>query len=166
MKYYASLDGETREVELTEEGIRLDGEAVPAELARVPGSPERHLRMGDRGFLFSARRVDGGWEIRAAGRTLVVAVEDERTRAIRELAGHPVGGPRARELRAPMPGLVLEIGVEPGQEVQKGDALVIIEAMKMENELRAEAAGTVAAVEVEEGQTVNQNDLLVTFEEA
>lgn len=164
MKYYVRLGEEEREVELDEAGVRLDGSAAHAELARIPDSPERHLRIGDRGFAFAARRIEGGWEIEAYGRRARLLVEDERRRAIRELAGAPPPGARPRELRAPMPGLLLRVHVRPGQEVEAGDPLVVIEAMKMENELRAEAAGTVASVEAKEGETVNQDDLLVAFE--
>ena len=76
---------------------------------------------------------------------------DERTRHIRSLTG---GAERARGpvmLRAPMPGLVVRILVEPGQEVAAGAGLVVLEAMKMENELKAPAAGTVGAVRAQAG---------------
>lgn len=163
MKYYASVAGREREVELTEEGIRLDGRAVRAELARLPGRPERHLLLGLRGVLFTARRVEGGWTLELGGRRIQVQVEDERSRTLRELAGGGARTVAGAEIRAPMPGLVLRVLVEPGQPVEAGAPLVVVEAMKMENELRAPAAGRVAEVEVEEGQTVNPQDLLVSF---
>lgn len=164
MKYYVTLAGETREVELTPEGVLLDGEPVDAEIAAVPDSSLRHLRIGDRGYLLGAEPADGGWTFRVAGHGVRVAVEDERTRAIRELAG--VSGPEegTRELRAPMPGLVVRVLVEPGQEVEAGDGLVVMEAMKMENQLAAEQPGTVAEIRAEEGETVNQDDVLVRLE--
>ena len=69
-----------------------------------------------------------------------------------------------REVRAPMPGLVLRVLAEPGQAVEPGDGLVVLEAMKMENELAAPAAGTVAAVHAAPGDAVGKNDLLVELE--
>lgn len=164
MKYFVRWGEEEGEVELTEDGVRLAGEMVPAELARLPGSPERHLRLGTRSFAFLARRVERGWEIEAEGRRIRLGVEDERRRAIRRLAGSSTAPGPARELRAPMPGLLLRVHVRPGQRVETGDPLVVVEAMKMENELRAEAAGTVASVEAGEGETVEKDDLLVRFE--
>jgi len=163
MKYYVTVDGEAREVELTEEGLQLDGWPIHAELASVPGTPEGHLRLGDRGYPLTGHRVKGGWQIEIAGRKLVLGVEDERARAIRELAGEAASSPSTRDLRAPMPGLVVRVLVDPGQAVSAGTGLVVVEAMKMENELVAETDSIIASVEVDEGDTVNQNDLLVTF---
>lgn len=164
MRYYVTLDGTTVEVERTAEGVRIDGRTLEAELARPDGRLEAHLRLDGRGFGLLARRVEGGWWIQHRGREFRVEVEDERTHAIRELTGEAGrGGPDA-DLRAPMPGLVVAVLVEPGQRVEAGAGLVVVEAMKMENELRAEAVGVVASVEVEVGQTVNRDDVLVTFE--
>lgn len=164
MKYYADIDGETSEVELTSEGVRVDGEETRAEVATVPSSAVRHLRLGDRGYRFSAVPEEDGWTVEIGGRRIRVRLEDERSRRIREMTG---GGPEeeaSTEVRAPMPGLVVRIEVEAGQEVEAGGGLVVMEAMKMENELSAPRGGTVASVEVREGQTVDQNDLLVRIE--
>ncbi len=165
MKYHVTVEGETREVELTAEGVRVDGEEeARAEIASVPGGDLRHLRLGDRGYPLIARREDDVWIFRIAGRRVRVSVEDERTRAVRELAGETGEAGGGRELRAPMPGLVVRVLVEPGHEVEAGDGLVVMEAMKMENELSARSDGTVTEVRVEEGQTVNQDDVLVRLE--
>ncbi|HEY0673364.1 MAG TPA: acetyl-CoA carboxylase biotin carboxyl carrier protein subunit, partial [Longimicrobiales bacterium] len=64
---------------------------------------------------------------------------------------------------APMPGLVLRVDVEAGQQVNAGQGVVIIEAMKMENELRADAAGVVARILVQPGTAVEKGTVLVEF---
>jgi len=164
VKYHVTVAGETREVELSAEGVSLDSEVRSAEVATVPGTGLRHLRLGDRGYPMSAARTGEGWVFRVAGRKVRVTVEDERTRAIRELAGREDAAEGARELRAPMPGRIVRVLAEPGQGVEAGDGLVVMEAMKMENELSARRSGTVEAIRVEEGQTVNQGDVLVVLE--
>ncbi|MFW6192486.1 MAG: acetyl-CoA carboxylase biotin carboxyl carrier protein subunit [Gemmatimonadota bacterium] len=164
MKYHVTLQGRRIEVELTADGLLLDGEDVAAELATVPGTEVRHLRLGERGRTLAAHPTEGGWEIWIGGRRLVARVEDERAHALRELTDDSGRDAGERELRAPMPGLVVRVLVESGQEVAAGDGLVVMEAMKMENELSAESPGTVAEVAVDEGQTVDQNDLLVRLE--
>ena len=70
----------------------------------------------------------------------------------------------AVRITAPIPGRVSRILVSPGQQVEKGAGLVVVEAMKMENELRAPRDGVVASVAVEEGQGVESGALLATLE--
>lgn len=65
---------------------------------------------------------------------------------------------------APMPGNIFKVQVKPGDAVKKGDVLIILEAMKMENEIFAPQDGTIASVEVAEGASVNSGDVLVTFQ--
>lgn len=67
------------------------------------------------------------------------------------------------DLKAPMPGLVLDIPVEVGQEIKKGDQLIILEAMKMENVLKAVGDGTVTSIEVSKGNSVEKNQILIKF---
>ncbi len=70
---------------------------------------------------------------------------------------------KLQELKAPMPGLILKIMVEEGQEVKKGDSIMILEAMKMENIIKSPGEGIVKSVEVKEGDSVEKNSLLVKF---
>ena len=94
------------------------------------------------------------------GRRTEVQVKDERALLLEEfgldeaLAG---GG----EVRAPMPGLVLDVFVQEGDEVEADQGLAVLEAMKMENELRAPARGTVTDVHVAAGDAVDKNQLLI-----
>ncbi|GHE65888.1 MULTISPECIES: acetyl-CoA carboxylase biotin carboxyl carrier protein subunit [Roseivirga] len=67
------------------------------------------------------------------------------------------------DLKAPMPGLVLDILVEEGKEVKKGDPLLILEAMKMENVLKAAGDGSIKSVEVKKGDSVEKNQVLIKF---
>ncbi len=72
------------------------------------------------------------------------------------------GGENA--LRAPIAGTVLQVSVQPGQEVNEGDSLIVLEAMKMETEVTAPVSGTVKSVPVKVGMAVQSGDLLVQFE--
>ena len=105
VKYYLTGAGEPLEVEATETGVRIGDRELDARIETVAGSTRRHLRIGDRGVPLAAQRVDEGWVIQIGGRAVRLAVEDERTHAIRELApGLGTGAPR--EVRAPMAGVV------------------------------------------------------------
>jgi len=92
--------------------------------------------------------MEGAWEVLLEGVLYVVQVEDERERRLRAQAG--------RELASVL--------VRPGDEVDKGQVLLLLESMKMQNEIRAPRKGTVLEVHVEPGQSVNQNQVLVELQ--
>jgi len=69
------------------------------------------------------------------------------------------------ELRAPMPGVIIEISVQPGTQVSRGDQLLVLEAMKMKNPIRSPRDGIVDAILVQTGQSVNFDDLLLSYRE-
>ncbi|MBQ9428181.1 MAG: biotin/lipoyl-binding protein [Clostridia bacterium] len=75
----------------------------------------------------------------------------------------PAGAQGAVSVTAPMPGTILKINVTVGQAVKKGDALCVLEAMKMENDIPAPADGTVASVNVTKGASVQSGEVLITL---
>ena len=166
MRYHVTLGERSFEVELAEDGVRVDGEPVRAELRRLPGTSVHHLLVEGASHTLVVSPGDGAgaWRLHLDGRPLEAEVIDERTRAIREMTGVAAGPKGPRPVRAPMPGLVVRLEVEVGQRVAAGQGVVIIEAMKMENELKAEADGVVAAVHVSAGQAVEKGTVLVEFE--
>jgi acetyl/propionyl-CoA carboxylase alpha subunit len=106
---------------------------------------------------------DGTRVVDVGGATYEVLVE-EQTRWIIRTHGGTSGSGRGQTLVAPLPGKITHIAVRPGEQVQAGDTLVVIEAMKMENEFKASVAGTVVEVRVQPGQAVNPGDTLVVIE--
>jgi len=164
VKYFATIGESERIVTLVDGHAEVEGERLLADLQSVPGSGRRLLRVDGRTVAVTARKDDGTWTVELEGRTFDVRVEDERARAIRELAGSVQPDSVARNLVAPMPGLIMTIAVSEGDEVAKGEGLVIMEAMKMENELTAKAAGRVTAVHITVGQTVNKDEVLLSLE--
>jgi pyruvate carboxylase subunit B len=103
-------------------------------------------------------------EVTIGGRSTVVRVQDEHDLLLEEYGLDEAGGAAEREIRAPMPGLVLSVMVEDGQAVSEGDGLVVLEAMKMENELRAPADGVVKTVHVAPQDAVDKDALLIEME--
>ncbi len=102
------------------------------------------------------------YEVTVGAQTFTVVLRDERTQALAHLAGgaHHSGD---ATIRAPMPGLVSNVLAQEGQEVARGQAIVVLEAMKMENDLTTPRAGVVKSVRVTKGQTVNQGDTLAVI---
>ena len=105
---------------------------------------------------------DGACVVDVGGELYEITVE-EQTRHIIRTRGGAAGAARSRTLTAPLPGKISRVAVRPGDAVQAGDTLVVIEAMKMENEFKAGAAGTVAEVRVAPGQAVYAGDVLVVM---
>ena len=164
MRYFVTIEGREIEVDLRSDVPHVDGRPVEAELAQVPGTPLRHLLVDDRSLALVARSDgDGSWDLHLNGDRLEVEVVDERTRAIREMTGQSAAAAGPRPIRAPMPGLVVQVAVEAGDTVEPGQTVAIIEAMKMENDLKAESGGVVSEVHVAVGEPVEKGSVLVEF---
>ena len=101
--------------------------------------------------------------LRIDGTKYTVNINDYYSRLIQQLGLHSNSSHKMNTVKAPMPGLVLSVLVEPGQTVQKGDALVILEAMKMENVIKAGGDGVVKAINAQKGQPVDKGHTLLEF---
>lgn len=101
--------------------------------------------------------------IRVNGVSYEVKVADKFDLLLQQLGMNTSTQSHMKDLKAPMPGLILDIPVTAGQAVQKGDPLVILEAMKMENIIKAPADGTVQSIKIKKGDSVEKNQILLTF---
>ncbi len=155
-----------RTFDIAFENGRLTIDGAPAEYAFEPVSEGYYaLRLDGQSFSVAAEPVPGGRvRITLGGRQTEVRVQDEKDLLLERFGLDEGAGAAEREVRAPMPGLVLKVLVEAGQAVEAGDGLVVLEAMKMENELRAPSGGTVAAVHAQPGGAVGKGELLVEME--
>lgn len=147
--------------------VTLDGAKLDATLAGDGVCGRMALLLDGKSHALLAQAVAKGvWDVDAGGGPALARVETERAAIMRKLsATGPGGRVRAVTLKAPMPGLVLQIAVAEGDVVDPGARVVIVEAMKMENELKASAAGRVAKVLVSPGQAVEKGQVLVEFGE-
>ena len=162
----AVVDGTPHRVEVTGGGggrytVSIDGRPLQVDW-REAGGPFASILV-----LPEGRSHHVGLEPRPGGYRVVVgshefAVELERARADSPVARRGPAGPA--RLLAPMPGRVVRVLVEAGQQVEAGQGLVVMEAMKMENGLRAPRAGRVAEVHALEGRTVETGALLAVVE--
>ena len=164
MTVWLELEGEKRRVELPAEvgkgGViecRVDGRSIS-----VDG---RFLQAGVLSLLVDGRQyrcVLDGDVVVIDGRRFGFQVEDPRSLQGRRGAGAGTDGPRP--VKSPMPGRVVRVLIEVGQEVEVGQAVVVIEAMKMQNELKSPKAGRVMKVAVDVGDAVGAGDVLVVVE--
>lgn len=93
-----------------------------------------------------------------------VKIEDEYDMLIKQMGLTVVNSTKIDNIKAPMPGLIIDILVEPGQAIEKGTPLLILEAMKMENVLKADGEGVVKSIEITKGQAVDKGQVLIEME--
>ena len=164
MKYQVRIGDRSYDVEVNDHGVTVDGRTHRAELRPVDGTPLQLLILDDRSLALPVESAGGGrWVLHHLGERVEADVVDERTRHIRSLVGPGTAHAATHALRAPMPGLVVRLLVEPGQRVTAGQGVLVLEAMKMENELKAGGDGVVDRIEVGPGQAVEKGAILVAF---
>jgi biotin carboxyl carrier protein len=164
VKYYADTGRRVYdcaiEVENGETYVVLDGRRYHADLRALTGGDAYSLLLDGKSFEFAVQRRGDAFELSGAAGHFLVRVEDERMRAARERAPRERRrGPRP--VAAMMPGVVREVLVAAGERVARGQPLLILEAMKMQNEIRAEEDATIAAVHVRAGEAVEKGATLL-----
>ena len=102
--------------------------------------------------------------IKVNGNPYEIKIADQFDQLVKKLGLSVINTQKVTDVKAPMPGLVLEVSVEVGQEVQKGDALLILEAMKMENVIKSVGEGIVKAIHIDQGKAVEKGQLLIEME--
>lgn len=172
MRYVVTIQGQEHTLELERgDGLscRLDGEAFEAEAVEVsPGVYS--ILLGQKSFeahVAPASASDGTsgksnlYGVQIDGTTYSVAIRDPR-RWVRKRGGTAREG--KQNIAAPMPGKVIRILASENQQVEAGQGLVVVEAMKMQNEIKSPKPGRVARVLVREGQAVNAGETLLVVE--
>ncbi len=106
-------------------------------------------------------REDKNYLLKIDGYTFKVLAKDDLDLLIEKLGFNEMSAQALSSIKAPMPGLVLDIMVGPGDEIKKGDSLLILEAMKMENVLKAEGDGVVKSIEISVGDKVDKGQILI-----
>lgn len=159
MHYVALVEGEERHVEIAEIGpdqfeLRMLDRTLVVDSKLVSETTQSMIAHHEAFSVESEQSSEGGENVLVRRHVVHVEVVDLRTLRMRK-AQEEVGAPEGPAgIVAPMPGKVIAVLVEEGQTVKKGQGLVVVEAMKMENELRAPKAGIVKNVTVSEGQVV------------
>ncbi len=113
--------------------------------------------------LVSADYATKAFVLKINGQRVELQARDRFDQLLDRLGLSGAASAKVNELKAPMPGLIIDIRVQPGQAVQKGDPLLVLEAMKMENILKAPADGTIASIKVAQRANVTKGQVLVQF---
>jgi biotin carboxyl carrier protein len=163
MKYVSNVNGVEYLIEIIDERhIIVNGRLLTVDFNSVSGQPVYSLLVDGKSFEGFVYPGETEWEVLLMGRQFPVIVEDEREKRLRAAAGGSVSDAGEFHLKSPMPGMVVSIPVEEGQEIEKGDVLLILESMKMQNELKAPRAGTIGRIRIKLGESVEQRQTLLS----
>jgi biotin carboxyl carrier protein len=163
--YVASVGGESFHIRMDEpEALVVNDEHHSASLESAGGPSLYSLIVDNSSYEVHVEEREGNYRVLLLGQVYDVHVEHEGTRRVaRARREHRAAEGEDIIIRSPIPGLIFDVLAMKGQEVKKGDILVIVEAMKMENEIRAPRDATVKATFVAPGDAVDKGTPLVTL---
>src|SRR5574341_515771 len=164
MKYLTTVNNEQFEIEIERDGVVLiNGLECQVDFKSMGQHAIYSLIIDNQSFEAVAEFRDGVYHVLIMGDLYEITVTDERTLRLSKSTGVADDPTGDVQIRSPMPGLIVDVPVVVGQAVKKGQTVVILESMKMENELKAPRDGTVHRVEVGKGDSVEQNKVLLTI---
>jgi biotin carboxyl carrier protein len=163
MKYITTVEGKEYQVEVLDgKHASVNGRVHNIDFESISGQPVFSMLMDGKSFESYVYPGEQEWQVLLLGRMYQVKVEDEREKRLRTTAGGSVAEGVEFHLKAPMPGLIISVNVNDGDEVKKGQVLLILESMKMQNELKAPRDGKVNRVRIKPGESVEQKQTLLS----
>ncbi len=166
--YHATINGQRKiDIEFDNGGMNgtLDGKPFSADVANIANN-KAHWLFNDRSYNVEVVQVNTDSKevtVKVNGRTYAIQVKDRYDDLLKSLGMESTGKAKLSNLKAPMPGLVLDILVTEGQSVEKDTPLLILEAMKMENVIKSPSNGVVKKVTAIKGNAVEKNNVLIEF---
>jgi acetyl/propionyl-CoA carboxylase alpha subunit len=163
MKYVTTIQGREYIVDIIDDHhVSVDGVAYQVDFMQVGTQPVYSLVVNGQSFDSHVSLNEDTWQVLIRGNLFNATVEDEREKRLRAALAGKVAEHEDYHLKAPMPGLVISIPVVEGQQIHRGDVLVILESMKMQNELRSPRDGKVVRVRVNTGDRVEQKETMLS----
>jgi biotin carboxyl carrier protein len=166
MKFFAHSNGHDFEVDIQTDRDRLRVTVNGRERIVTFDDAKWSIRtafVGDRRLDFGWDRRNGVTSILIEGIEYEIVVRDPKTELLAKTVAGGIAGTATAELRAPIPGLVTQVLVKPGEAVRKDQSVLCLDAMKLENEIRAPRDGVVRQVEVQPGQAVEKGQMLLVI---
>lgn len=164
MKYIATIGDEEFTIDVNLEGeVTVNGVTHVVDIQGIDGDSLYSLIVDGKSYDIFVDEHDENFVVVMWGGLFGVKVQDERTRRLAGLRRGPVAPVGEVLIKAPMPGIVVNVPVSEGQPVETGDIVVELESMKMQNEFKSPRAGVVHNVRVKPGDKVDQNQIMVTI---
>jgi biotin carboxyl carrier protein len=163
--YKALVNNKTFDITQTSEGLVIDNQPLNWDLIEfAPGC--FHILLKNKSYRAEVVKADAATKtfvIKVNGIVQTVSVKDKFDMLLEKMGINATASSKINNIKAPMPGLIIDLKVKAGDTVNAGDALLILEAMKMENVLKAPGGGIVKTVKVKKGDSVEKGQVLIEF---
>jgi len=164
MKYITTIDEQEYIIEIDHDHeIVVNGVPYEVDFEQLPEGGVLSLLLNNRSLEAMVEAQDDVWNVLIKGELYTVKVQDERAYRLAKARGVAAAVTGDAIIKSPMPGIIIAVPVVEGQVVEKGDQIVILESMKMENELRAPRDGVVGRVHVQAGASVEKDQVLAVI---
>lgn len=164
MKYFATVNDEEFVIEIDhDDRIMVNGKPYEVDFQQMAEAGVASLLLNHRSLEAYVEEREEAWEVLIQGELYMVRVEDERVHRLTQARGTATAVTGEATITSPMPGIIIAVSVATGDEVTKGQKVVILESMKMENELTAPRDGVVMRVNVTAGASVEKGQVLVVI---
>jgi biotin carboxyl carrier protein len=163
--YNVTVNKKSFEITPTENGLTVDGSMLAWDLAKLSDG-FFHIIFNHKSYAAEVVKADlatKSFLIKINGQVYPVDLKDRFDILLEKMGMKNGAAGKVNHIKAPMPGLIIDLRVKAGDTVMAGDALLILEAMKMENMIKAPAEGVVKAVKVKKGDSVEKNQVLIEF---
>lgn len=164
MKYIATVNDKVFEIAIDGENqVEVNGERYAIDFQYLDEDGVLSLLLNNRSLEAVINEQDDTWEVLTRGVLYAVQVQDERAYRLAQARGTGTAVTGEAVIKSPMPGLIVTVPVQEGDVVHKGEKVIILESMKMENELRAPRDGIISRVHVNQGDSVEKDQPLVVI---
>ncbi len=163
--FTVTIQNKSYSVEKTDDTIQVNSKSIDWDLQWI-SDRKIHLIYEQKSIeaeLISIDKETKTVQIKLGNKISSLQLKDRFDLLLEQLGMNNNASHALKEIKAPMPGLILDLKVKPGDEVKKGDVVLILEAMKMENILKSPGDGIVKAVKVSLNQSVEKNQVLIQF---
>lgn len=163
--YQTTLNDQPLTIDFTADGPLLNNEPFAWDLVKI-SDRSFHILHQNRSYTAEVLDVNAAEKrvsLKINGHIHHVQLKDRFDLLLEKMGMSTAAGTKVNELKAPMPGLIVGISIQPGDVISKGDSLLILEAMKMENNLKAPGDGTVKTIRIAKGDRVEKGQVLVEF---
>ena len=163
--YKSTINNHSFEIEPTEAGFLVDGKTVEWDLVKIREG-YFHILYNNKSYraeLVKTDRESKTFTFKINGRIRTVTLKNKFDLLLEKMGMNSAGGNKLNVIKAPMPGLIVDLKIQVGDNVKQGDAVLILEAMKMENILKSPGEGVVKNLNVKKGDSVEKGQVLIEF---